>query len=94
MTTGKYTSKKGFYWSVGDRFWGGQGYDRSGLGIDAALIKGYDQLEISAGGKRYLLNCKEAVEFIKQFHSFETLKGKKIGYVSKSLLKLYEEPDN
>jgi hypothetical protein len=90
MTTGKYNSKKGWYWSVGDRYWGGQGYDRIGLGIEASLIKGHDMLEVKLGGNQYLLNCKEAVEFIKRFHSFEVLKGKKIGYVSKSLFKLEE----
>lgn len=90
MTRGTYVSKKGWYWSVGDRYWKGSGNERTGLGIESSLLKNNSFLEIYVGQKKYSLDCQLAVDFINKYHSYEDLKGVRLGYVPKNLLEVIE----
>lgn len=92
MKTSTYKSKKGWYWSVGDRFWKNQIEElgRTGIGIEANLLKNNDLLKVELGESKYTLDCVKAVAFIREHNAFETLRGTKIGYVPKSFFELVQ----
>lgn len=90
MKIGNYASKKGWYWSVGDRFWKNSPYDTIGLGIQKPLLMDHDFLNVYLGGREYTLDCQKAIHFINTFNSYETIKGVRLGYISRSLFELQE----
>ena len=83
-------STKGWMWSAGYRYWRGESYDENGIGFRADTLKKHGtEIIVVVDDQKYKLNCKEALEFIRQHDSiFEAGKRKKIklGIVSKSLM--------
>lgn len=85
------TITKSFYYSVGKRFgWKAEGYSEIGVGIAKSWLIENEEILVNVDKKDYHLDCKAAVEFIRRFKSYEDIKGVRVGYVSKDLLKEYE----
>lgn len=77
---------KGFYRTAGIKFKWCPEYDIRGVGIGRQFFE-EPKLEIEVEGKKYEIDTKEAMDFINKYRSIIFTKGKKIGVVSKSLLK-------
>lgn len=83
-----------WYHSAGTQYgWLKDGYDRRGVGIEAGLFKGRDEIEVVVDKVEYLLKTIPAVEFIKKYKSYHNAKGTSIGVVSKSLLTKKKEEE-
>lgn len=68
-------------------------YDVLGVGIDLELLRGNDKIQVEVNGVKYILNCREALDFISRYNSVKTIvMNKRIGIVSKSLLKNESSP--
>ena len=74
-----------WYWTVGDRYWRGEGYTREGVGINKKYLLG-KELTLEIDKKEYHLDCEKAREFIVAHKSAETIKDARICYVPRSLL--------
>lgn len=80
--------RNSFYYSIGRRYnWMKDGFDEVGLGIAKPYLKDNKTLLVNVDGKDYFLDCVKAVEFINSYKSFEDIKGVRLGYISKSLLR-------
>ncbi len=67
------------------------GFLEVGLGIEKHWLMRGDNLIVNVDKQDYLLDCKEAVNFIKKYRAFEDRGTARLGYVSKSLFKKIEE---
>ncbi len=88
------TINHNFYFSAGGKYKWEKTHDRRGVGIRFDTLKENKEVELVIAGRKYHLNCGDAIEFIKQFQSIETHKGIRIGIVSKSVLNEVEIPTN
>jgi hypothetical protein len=85
----KVTIKKGWFFSAGYIYhW--HKVDRNihphAVGIDMAIIKSNDVIQVVVKDKQYTLNCADALAFIRKWQSYKWIKEKCIGIVSQSLL--------
>lgn len=80
--------KKSWFYSAGTKWgWGSDGLDKRGVGINKDALVNNDRLIVEVDRVKYSLDCKQAVEFIRQYKSFyDTPGGTRIGVVSKELL--------
>ena len=88
--TKSVTIEKGWYRSVGKRYGWLDEHSMEGVGLNRELFLG-DTILVTVKGKNgtkeeYELDTEKGLEFIKQYKSFETIGGNKIGYVPRSLM--------
>lgn len=81
--------KKGWFRQAGVQYgWLGRGYDVLGVGLDKSFLVGAEKLLVKVAGVTYVVDTSEALDFIRENRSFyRTTTGKKIGVISKSLMK-------
>lgn len=84
--------RKGWFWGAGHVYgWARNNYFNAfGVGIDMEILKTEPKIRIAVAGPhggRYILECERALSFISTFHSVKTMRKKRIGVVSKTLLK-------
>lgn len=84
----KLTIKKGWYRSAGIKYgWIHSGYEPEGVGINREALNG-DKLQVNVSGFSYVVDCAEAIAFVKRWKShYKTDGGTKIGVISKSIMK-------
>ena len=87
------TITKGWYWTVGDRFWPKENYPREGIGIDKRWFQD-PKLKVEVEGKEYTLDCEEAKKFINDHKSWEDIKSVRLGYIPRTLLHAKENPSS
>lgn len=81
------TINKSFYYSAGKKYgWCPPKWDTYGVGINVEILQNYRELEIIVDNVHYLVNCGQAIAFIRRFKSIEDHKGISVGIVSKTLL--------
>lgn len=85
----KLKIKKGYWYGAGSVF----GWTRVdpklhiyGVGIDMAVLRKETTIQIEVADGKYILDCKQALSFIERFRAIKTIRGKRLGIVSKSLL--------
>jgi hypothetical protein len=79
---------KGWFRIAGSIYHWPPEFDMRGVGIDADTLKGNESIAVNVQGKSYILDCKEAVDFVRKYSSFQTMSGgTKLGVISASLLK-------
>lgn len=80
--------RSGWFRSAGAQYAWMHAYDIFGVGIDLEALRGNDKIKVVVNGFNYILDCREAIEFINRFHSIKVVgMGKRVGVVSKSILK-------
>lgn len=90
----KVTIRKGWYWSAGHKYgWTKkEGKLAQAVGVDMALLKTNEKVvvRVMPKGETFIINCAEAIDFIRQYQSYKWIKEKCIGIVSKSILVPHE----
>lgn len=81
--------QKGWFRTAGQMYgWALHGYDILGIGITKDALFGTEELVVEVNGKRYAVDCKEAIEFVRKYHSRQVMPGGTVlGVISRSLLK-------
>lgn len=88
----RITINKSFFYSAGDTYGWSPKYDKRGVGIRMESLRNNTALEIVIDKNLYIINCAQAITFIKQYKSVEIYKGTSVGIVSKELLREVIEP--
>ncbi len=80
--------EKGWYRSAGHRFkWTVSGHHIFGVGIDMRILRTEPEITVVVDGKEYLLDGREAMDFVRHYNADYTAGGTRLGVVSKSILK-------
>lgn len=79
--------RKGYFYGGGTVYnWRKDGLHQFGVGIAVDVLKTEKKIKVEVAGEKFELNCEKAIEFINKYNSVKTIRGKRIGVVSKDLL--------
>ena len=68
--------------------WASDGFIKEGIGINKDALFGTTELIAEVEGERYVVNCQEAIDFVRKYHSRKVMKGGTVlGIISRSLMK-------
>ena len=85
--------QKGWYRSVGHKYWEHDEHTTEGIGIERAYFN-CDELTVVVNDEEYSVDPVEALQFIKDHKSHEYIGGNKVGFIPRSLMKKIQAPKN
>ena len=85
----KVTIKKKWFYGAGSVYGWSKvaGLHRFGVGIAMDILKTEPTIRVDIDKGKYTLDCLKALNFISWFRSVKVIRKKRIGIISKSLLK-------
>lgn len=84
----KLIIKKSFYYSCGRNYgWKNDGYTEIGVGIAKDWFIKNKEFIVNVDKQDYLVESDRAMDFINKYKSYENIRGIRIGYLTKDLLK-------
>lgn len=81
--------RKGWWYGAGSVF-GWRRVDpqlhQFGVGISMEMLKSTDKIKVEVAGEKFFLDTAKALSFVQRFSAYKTIRGKRLGIVSKSIL--------
>lgn len=90
----RVTIQKNYYYSAGYKYKWNSKHDPYGFGIAVDILKNNSEIEVFINGGLFTLDCNQAISFIRHYKSMELYKGKRVGIMTKSLLRYVYAPNN
>lgn len=78
--------RNGWFKAAGNVYGWREKHHVFGVGIQLKYLQENNWIGLIIAGKKYVLSCPDALAFIKEYNSIKTIKSKKIGVVSQSIL--------